>query len=452
MSRVIENKLAGRERHKNTTLTFLFNPKTIISLVLIGIFSFASLIALSGYAGDLRKDRSGQPTATSRSAVGYAGYVQLLKDMGYEVNLPANLAAPKRLWETRPLRIYSLTNSYQSETLKKIPEKEAKLIILPKWQIITKADKIGWVDTPLKNQTFTSDSLSELLKDADINLSLEHADKSEMGTDYAITFAQLDLSDFTDTDEDYEPLNYDSFAINSRIDYLQSFIITDENTPYDIILTADQRPVIIRLQDTQTYILSEPDLLNTQGISNQSRARLAVNILDVIAEYENLTYGAVDFDLSIHGLGGGRNIIKLMTLPPFLAATLCLLAAGGIVAWQAFSRFGDPLRREPDFAQGPVSLAKSAAEFMSVAGRVQHMAPDYAQLTRQQVIRNMGLIGQSQDHIDRAITARETQRKINPTFSDLTVISESGTENFPKTLDLIEHARAMTRWKEEMMS
>ena len=448
MSKAGTNTLKGRTAAPTKKL--LFKPMVVLSLVLIGIFSFAALLALSGYADDLRKDVSGKATASSRSAIGYAGYVQLLKDMDYEVSLEANLAPEgQQRWRKRPLRIYTLVNAYQSKALKDLPKKETKLIVLPKWNTIRKLEKVGWVDKYRKTPTMKISTLSRLLDNADIDLEITQAEQDESAETYKLRFANLIPKKNSNDEDSVEPaLNYAAYTIESGVARLQSFEVPNEGDKSEgnrptVILSADERPVLVRLPNSQTYLLSEPDLLNTHGIKTRSRARLAVNIIDVIADYEGLTPRAVDIDVSIHGLGGGRNIIKLMTQPPFLAATLCLLAACGIIAWQAFSRFGDAARREPDFAQGPVSLAKSAAEFMSISNRVEHMGPDYAQLTRQQVVRNMGLIGQSQDSITRIIEAREKQREINPSFAELT------TQN---TTNLTDHARAMTRWKEEMMS
>jgi len=84
---------------------------------------------------------------------------------------------------------------------------------------------------------------------------------------------------------------------------------------------------------------------------------------------------------------------------------------------------------------------------MYVSNRTQHMAPDYTQLTRQYVIRKMGLVGQSQEHINMAIRAREKQREITPSFDML----HKAQQDNPQT-NLITHARAMVRWKKEMIS
>ena len=78
----ITNTLEGRD--KRTGLAALMTPKMIISLVLIGIFSFTALVTLSGYAGDLRQQNNGQAHALSRSAIGFGGLTRLLGDMDYD--------------------------------------------------------------------------------------------------------------------------------------------------------------------------------------------------------------------------------------------------------------------------------------------------------------------------------------------------------------------------------
>jgi len=96
------------------------------------------------------------------------------------------------------------------------------------------------------------------------------------------------------------------------------------------------------------------------AFTSQGGAQLSHILLDEIILSAEITSMSVDFDVSLHGIEANRNIIKLMVTPPFLAATLCLLAAGGLVMWQGFNRFGDPVRLRPDYAQGPVSLAETA--------------------------------------------------------------------------------------------
>jgi len=123
----------------------------------------------------------------------------------------------------------------------------------------------------------------------------------------------------------------------------------------------------------------------TMAFTSQGGAELSHILLDEVIRTAGASPLSVDFDVSLHGIEANRNIIKLMVTPPFLAATLCLLAAGGLVMWQGFNRFGDPIRLRPDYAQGPVSLAETAADFMAVANRAHKTGGEYAALIRKPI-------------------------------------------------------------------
>jgi len=79
----------------------------------------------------------------------------------------------------------------------------------------------------------------------------------------------------------------------------------------DVIMKIDGRAVLIRLEDSQTYILSEPDLVNTMAFNTQGGAQLANVILNEIIREGDLDTVSVDFDVSLHGVEDSRNIIKL---------------------------------------------------------------------------------------------------------------------------------------------
>ena len=211
------------------------------------------------------------------------------------------------------------------------------------------------------------------------------------------------------------------------------------------LLEIDDRPVLIQLEDTQTYILSEPDLINTMAFNSQGGAQLTHTILNDIIYEASAKAMTVDFDVSLHGIESNRNIIKLMVTPPFLAATLCLLAAGGLVGWQGFNRFGDPARMRPDYAQGPVSLARTAAEFMGVANRAHKTGENYARLIRRQVTAELGYKTRTSDDIDILLDAREKRLNIQPVFADLER-SIAGADS----LSYGQYAQALTTWREAM--
>lgn len=128
---------------------------------------------------------------------------------------------------------------------------------------------------------------------------------------------------------------------------------------------SDQFPLIV---------IAEPDLLNNYGMADQSRAMAAVALIDLAMEGGELP---VVFDLTMPGLGASDNLLTLAFRPPFLAATLCLLAAMLVVGWRAFRRFGPPLAEEPEMVHGKTQLARNGAALVQRTRRWHLLGAPY---------------------------------------------------------------------------
>ena len=152
------------------------------------------------------------------------------------------------------------------------------------------------------------------------------------------------------------------------------------------------------------------------------------------------------FDLHIHGYGKTRNLVKMLLTPPFLAATLCLLAAGALVGWQAFTRFGDAVSEERDYALGKYTLADNGARFIKIAGKETGMAEGYQDLLRRRAAKDFHMEKQSQDKIDAFFEGREKNLKLKHGWQDLsrrlTSSADAGT--------FLDAAKALHRWRQEI--
>lgn len=470
----------------------LFRPVTLISLILIGFFAFGALIVLGGFAKDLRKLPPGQATPRSVSAVGYQAFTNYLEGLNYDVQETRG----KRQFYDREERLVVYTPSRPTRRLNKILEAEGNannFIVLPKWSVGElvpqrgeEAQK-GWARKTRGSGLTSLGSFNNMLEDIPV---VRRHDKSS--PDAQIFFTNTERTALTNGYQpDFQNLQY--FDLNTRWpDYLEELreisrkeaeerrrkraeergevyepkekkeikaeddkasedkkeeekTAPDPLPEHDIILKIDGRAVLIQLEGTETYVLSEPDLLNTMAFTTQGGARLSHIILDEVIS-ETATFArTVDFDVSLHGIETNRNIVKLMVTPPFLAATLCLLAAGLLVAWQGFNRFGDPARLRPDYAQGPVSLAQTAAEFMDIANRAHKTGEDYAELIRRQVAAELGYKDHTIDYIDKLLDGREKRLKLQPTFHDLKrAIAAADTQSYG------QYARALTLWRNAM--
>ncbi len=486
----LSKSLSGRQSAGRTPglSSVLFRPLTLISLILIGIFSFGALVVLSGFAKDLRKAPPGQATPRSVSAVGYQALTEYLGDLNYDVLETRG----ERGYYDRGNRLVVYTPSRPSSRLKrklKDMDDEVRLIVLPKWsvgQMIPQKDEEGRRDWARKTSVeglFFAGSYDILLDDIPIvrretapsvnaqvvfstqetrslpeklapNFEdLQYFDLNVAWTDYRDELSKIKDAEIEarrkkraeDAGREYKPKTEKKSETEDETDVSDA---KAEDEPivlpkHDVLIKINGRAVLIRLENSQTYILSEPDLINTTAFQNQSGAHLAGAVINEVILQGDLDWQAVDFDVSLHGIEANRNIIKLMVTPPFLAATLCLLAAGGLVAWQGFNRFGDPTRIRSDYAQGPVSLAETAAEFMEIAGRAHGTGEAYAQLMRRQVIGILGFGARSSDHTDTLLDAREKRLNIQPKFAELErAITAATPQSYP------QYANALTTWRD----
>jgi hypothetical protein len=486
---VLSKSLSGQQSAKRRpgAAGVLFRPITLISLLLIGLFAFGALIVLSGFAKDLRKAPPGQATTRSISAVGYQALSEYLTELNFDVAETRG----ERGYYDRESRLVVYTPSSPYTRLKRTledTEDEVRLIVLPKWsvgQMIPQKGESGrndWARKTSEEGLHSAGDYQSMMEDMPVirrhseptvnaqvffdvpnerslppKLSpdfkdLQYFDLNTAWTDYQSELRALreaeaearrrknaaaegkeytpkEAKEAPDTEDVSETENVDPFTLPE----------------HDSLMKIDGKTVLIRLENTQTYILSEPDLINTMAFETQSGAHLASAIINEVIGEAGLEWQVIDFDVSLHGIEANRNIIKLMVTPPFLAATLCLLAAGGLVAWQGFNRFGDPARVQPDYAQGPVSLAKTAAGFMETAGRAHKTGDAYADLIRRQVAEALGFGARSMEHTNTLVDAREKRLELQPRFADLKhAIKTADMQSYP------QYARALTAWRDAM--
>jgi hypothetical protein len=107
-----------------------------------------------------------------------------------------------------------------------------------------------------------------------------------------------------------------------------------------VIVDQTGAPVLVMREEPRTYVLADPDLLNTQGLKTLNGAKTAVALLDLIRARDT----PVIFDLTQHGFTRPRSLLRLALEPPLLGATLVLLALAILAGIQAAVRFG-PARR-----------------------------------------------------------------------------------------------------------
>ena len=433
-----------------------------LGLVLVGVFAFAALVLLSSYSDELRPDEPVPATATDPSAVGYSGLQSLLRELGHEVRVDPY--AHRGEWNGRDLRLYFPTGAFSAKRRERIDGRVPGLLVLPKWAVVPVAeDSRDVIRRRNPGLSSTAERIVATLDDYHVvsgsrtvqaEWTLPETDRS-VRISYPRWLSHTSRDEADDTDENSEPedgtaegsadSDADTLddALRDAMDAVSRVALEEleEGPPSSTDIEALLHTVSIN--DSEFLVLAEPDLLSNHGIATQDRARTALSVLSLAARHYEIADPVFVFDDNLRRRDVSQNLVKLLTRPPFLAATLCLLAAGALIGWQGFNRFGDPDDADGEGASaGPRALAETAGQFIAGTGRVDALAPGYADVVRRQAVEGMGLSVWNRGRADAAIQARETLRDITPTLAAITADT---------SLSPMQRVRALQAWKQEIL-
>jgi hypothetical protein len=392
-----------------------FSPKVVLALIAAGVFATSAFLLLSAYAPDLRASRGGGAHAQSRSAIGYAGVVRLLRLM--DVPVTVNTSSQAR---SNYAGLMVITPQ-PGRSLGKLQTQHDRLIVLPKWLTEPDQNHPGWqANAVAAPEVFVPLALPTGLK----GLTIERRSMGESGP------ARL-VSEFAQWPEDGLPAGQ-----------IGEFQTIKADGGFKPLVKDDRGGVVLALTQGNIYVLSDPDLLNTQGLSDPRTARIAVTIL-LTLKTDNQP---IAFDVSATEAGGQKSLLRLAIQPPFLASTVCLLVVAALVGVQAWFRFG-PARRAPRaVALGKTALVETGAGMVRLAKREPRMARRYVQLCRQRAAAALGaahLEGLALDEfLDRWGERVGAQERISALWAEALQVKD--------VLELTALAQRARRWRLEV--
>lgn len=397
----------------------LFAARTMLVMVLVGVVSFSALLVLQAYAPDLRSGSDGGAHALSKSAVGYAGIVRLLKDLGDPVVVSRGPPPEVRSRAGSGVLVLTPPPGMEPKALKPLRFGGETLVVLPKWASAPQPLNPQWVDKidalpgPIVVRALEGSTVVERRK----------------GVSKPVLKAVQGASFFGDGD---------SFVLGP-VESLQT-ISGPQLTP---ILTDESGKTILASSRAQpVLVLSDPDLLNTHGIGELATARAAVAILDTLR-----AGGPVVFDVTLAGFSRGRSLLRLAFEPPLLGATLCLATAALMMGLHAWARFGPQARPAPALALGKRALADNSAALVRMAKREPRMAEPYAALTRDAVARTVGAPRDlSPDQLEALLDRLGAARGVHASFSSLAAEARTART----TAELMQAAQKLFQWRGEM--
>jgi hypothetical protein len=348
-----------------------FSTRTILSLVFVALFAFSAFVVLSTYAPDLREREDGGGHALSRSAIGFAGAVALLKAQGD----PVVVSRARKLDRTlASLVVLTPGPANGAEDLSRLASDNITLVVLPKWIAGRRPLHPGWVSKMgLVYEQAEPDRLLGKLARTSAVARRSGAEPASLRLAPGVRAAT----------PEGRPLAFGTIR-TGPVDRLQT--LSGEGWRPVIVDEQGRAVVASSVAAPNIYVLSDPDLLNTQGLASLDTARAASALVEVLRSSRD----GVVFDVTLQGFGRSRSLGKLLLEPPLLGATLCALAAALLMGAHALARFGPTPASARAFALGSGGLVDNSAGLVRMAGREAELAPAYAALVEAQVLKAAG--------------------------------------------------------------
>ncbi|MDX8496052.1 DUF4350 domain-containing protein [Mesorhizobium sp. VK22B] len=350
-----------------------FSRRTLFWGIFASLLAAAGFFLLSTYAPDFRQPEGGG-TPLSKGGTGYAGLVEWLKLTNGqappmargEKDLESALASTFLLIVT----IAPESDPAALQRIVKLRSGKDTLFVLPKWQTMPLLGHDGW------------ETKVERLPNTVVNDWLGRLAKAKLGEGKP-TVDRIDVQGR-------------KIAMPEELQW-----VADD---HPLISAGDGKAILTELDNEPFYILTDPDLINNAALKDPQKAAAA---LDMIAMLEPAK-GAVMFDLTLHGVGQGIDLAKLLVEPPFLALTLSVLVAAALAFLHGLGRFGPPRTEGRAIAFGKRALVDTTAMLLKRAGRLQGLGDRYAALIRQRAAALLGApYGLHGEALDRWLDSRD---------------------------------------------
>jgi phage tail protein X len=339
-----------------------FSPRTILALVIVGVVSFSGLAVLATFAPELRGAADGGAHALSASAIGFRGATVMLTSEG----APVVVSRTPPRGHPRGGDALTVITPPEVADLKPFLRHANLLIVLPKWAVIPMPLHPGFVQKygNAVNSAYATALLAPFARTTEIQFRPR-----------GFTRPALRGTGELFTPDTYLPLGpIDAFQTLSGPEW-EPMLVDEQG--HAVLARSRKHPGVV--------VLAEPDLLNNQGLASLDNARAGMAILNALRGE-----AGVSFDVTLNGFTRGEGVGRLMLEPPWLAATLCGVAAALLMGLHALARFGPALTRGRAIALGKSALVDNSAGLVRMARREAELAPAYAVLTKALVTRVAG--------------------------------------------------------------
>lgn len=304
----------------------------------------------------------GQPDSYSTSAIGYRALVDLLRKQAPVLISRSDSAA--KASERVPLLLLDPRDTAaglrQLEDL--VVEAVAKdapvVLVLPKWQgrpALDQPDRPGWVGAIRER---ASSAPQRVLTAA-------------LGWDEG-TGPEISRPDSPQSWSSALPETAGLAAPSLALPQL----FADDGLHFDSLLEAPEGLLVAQVQDVPLYVVADPDLLNTSGLSRADNALYAHRLLIDLLQPTSFVVAE-----EIHGYEITPSVWRALLRPPLVLVTLHLAALAVLLLWAGTGRFGRPQPAPVRVAPGKGTLIENTALLLGQGGHYDESVDQYLHWT-----------------------------------------------------------------------
>lgn len=402
----------------------VFSPRAMLGWVVAVVAAFALSIYFLAFSKPPERPAVG-PSASSRSAIGFAGLAELIHRAGNTVTKVRTTGGTGG----RTGNLVIIANPMNTQSVDEsgrytFPRSAGSgLIILPKWQGYRDPRHSGWI----------ADAQPVPLVEDDHVLSKAGVDGHT---------ARVPRPDSWTTN---------TLGITPE---LPAEVQVIENTKLRPVIGAAGRVLVGELLDgnRRIWVAADPDMLANHGLFEGRNPELAITLVNTLAPPK----GEVIFDEWARGVAvpTSGNPLTLMLQFPYIIVTLQLVAAAAFLLWAAMPRFGVPMPAPEILAAGKQRLIDNAASLLRFSGRPEVITASYVRLSVRSAARELrSPPGLDWRQLVAWLTRVGASRGVRVDFPELIRRAEAlATSRGGGARALVEVVHETHRWKREILN
>lgn len=410
----------------------LFSRRVIIMFVAAMSTMFALSIIISANEDASQMGNGAGPGVYSTSAVGYAGFYNLLRALDIKTSAserdPLSDAGYRGTLIVAEPMMQRLASG-ESASAMKLLDARRLLLVLPKWEWTRDGKKPEWV------------------------AEMTPAPRGE--AELVLGLAALGSTVSRQAPPDVWPVNEIGYA--PRIDGAAQLVRLSDGMR--AIVGNDENALVAEFtEDGRTvWVLSDPDVMSNHGIMKGNNGAFMVSLVEKLSSIGNADYRkkpTIVFDETVHGyLAQADSVLKMMLAPPFAVVTALLVLSTLMLLLAGFSRFGAPVAPKPVLDFGKEQLIDNCARLLDYGGHHAVVLDKYVRMTINSAARtlhapgglNGGRLAEWADTVGRS---RGTSESCAALLRDLSNASD-GRADISR---LTELARRAHKWKGEILN